>query len=78
MWLILAAFLCGFAYDFVWSRCVDCVREHRALAAANLGIILYACTMISTLFVVDRFLVAIVAYGLGNWVGVYWAVRRKK
>ncbi len=75
--LAVAAFLCGLSYDWLWTRCVDCVRDRRALLAANLGIILYVCTLISTVLIVDKYILAIVTYGVGNWVGIYLAVKRK-
>jgi hypothetical protein len=76
--LLAAAFLCGLIYDYVWTRCVDCVQDRRATMAANLGVVLYVCTLLSTLFIVEKCLWAVVLYGIGNWVGIYIAVRRKR
>jgi hypothetical protein len=77
--LILAAsFLCGLIYDFVWTRCVVAVSTKRALLAANLGAVLYVCTLLSTVMIVGKWVWAVVLYGVGNWLGVYLAVKSKK
>jgi DNA-directed RNA polymerase subunit N (RpoN/RPB10) len=74
----VAAFLCGFVYDFFWTKTVECVQHKREFAAANLGIILYCCTLMSTVLVVEKCVLAVIAFGIGNWFGVYLAVKRKR
>ncbi len=76
--ILTAAFVCGFVYDFVWTKCVDAVQYKRAAHAANLGIIIYVCTLMATVMVVEKCLWAVVLYGIGNWLGVYLAVKGKK
>lgn len=76
--VLLASFACGFVYDFVWAKCVTSVQQKRAVLAANLGIILYVCTLMATVMVVEKCLWAVVLYGIGNWLGVYLAVKGKK
>ena len=75
--MLLAAFATGFVYDFVWARCVHCVQLRKAALAANLGVILYACTLMATVLVVEKCVWAIIVYGIGNWVGVYLAIKWK-
>jgi len=75
---IVAAAACGFLYDYVWSRTVECVQHKQAAAAANLGIVLYCCTLLSTVLVVEKCVWAVVAFGVGNWFGIYFAVRCHK
>ena len=76
--ILLSAFACGFAYDFVWTRCVDAVTTKRAVLAANLGVVIYACTLLSTVLIIEQRIAAVALYGVGNWLGVYLAVRSKK
>ena len=73
--LLVAAFVCGFVYDFVWARTVQCVQNKRAALAANLGVILYVCTLMATVMVVEKCMWAVIVYGLGNWLGVYLAIK---
>jgi hypothetical protein len=75
--LYVAAFFCGLLYDYVWTCCVDSVRDRRATRAANLGVILYVCALLSTVLIVEKCVWAVILYGIGNWVGVYLAVRKK-
>lgn len=76
--VLLAALVCGFVYDYIWAKCVDAVQHRRAVYAANLGIIIYICTLMATVMVVEKCLWAVILYGIGNWLGVYLAVRGKK
>jgi dolichyl-phosphate-mannose--protein O-mannosyl transferase len=77
-WLIaLAAFLCGAALDFMWTRCVDSVQTRKPFVAANMSVLIYLFTLVSTVLIVEKCVPAIVAYALGNWVGTYLAVKRK-
>jgi hypothetical protein len=76
--VIAAAFVCGLIYDYVWTRCVDCVQGRRASLAANLGVLLYVCTLLSTVLIVEKCVWAVAAYGVGNWIGVYLAVKGRK
>jgi hypothetical protein len=76
--LILLAFLCGLALDLVWTRCVTDVQSQRPFSAANTSVLVYLCTLVSTLLIVDKAVLACVAYAVGSWVGTYVAVRRKR
>jgi len=78
LFVLLASFICGFVYDFVWTKCVDAVQNKQAMYAANLGVVIYVCTLMATVMVVEKCLWAVILYGIGNWLGVYLAVRGKK
>jgi len=76
--ILVAAFAFGLLYDFVWAKCVDSVQHSQPIMAANLGAVLYICTLLSTYLIFEKCILAIVLYGIGNWIGVYFAVRGKK
>ena len=73
-----AAFLCGVVLDFVWTQCVESVQARTPLLAANLAVVLYVCTLFSTVLIVEKCVPAVIAYGLGDWVGTYLAVNGKR
>jgi hypothetical protein len=73
--LVAVAFLCGFVFDILWALCVNSVRDRHAARAAHLALLIYMLGLVSTLLVVERCAAAIVAYGLGNWLGTYLTVR---
>jgi hypothetical protein len=77
MLLILLAFVCGFSLDVVWTRCVNDIQAKRAISAANMSVLIYLCTLVSTVLIVERCVLACAAYALGGWVGTYVAVKRK-
>ena len=72
----LLAFLCGFVLSLVWARCVDAITQKRAFSAANLGVLLYLCSSVSTVLIVEKCFIPILAYVIGDWVGTYIAVRK--
>ena len=76
--IFLLAFLAGAVLDYVWTRCVESVQQRRAALAAHLAVVLYVCTLFSTILIVERCVPAVIAYGLGNWVGTYSGVRRSQ
>ena len=78
MLLILLAFLCGLSLDLVWTRCVKDVQAKRPISAANMSVLIYLCTLVSTVLIVEQCVPACAAYALGGWVGTYVAVKRKK
>jgi hypothetical protein len=75
---ILLAFLCGLFLDLGWTRCVNDVQSNRPIGAANMSVLIYVCTLVSTMLIVDRAVIACIAYALGGWLGTYIAVTRKK
>lgn len=77
MLTFVVAFFCGFCLDVVWTRCVACVQHQRALAASNLSVVLYGCTIVSTVLIVEKNLTAVCLYAAGGWVGTYLATRGK-
>ena len=77
MLLILLSFLCGFAFDLVWAACINDVQAKRAFSAANMSVLIYLCSLVSTVLIVDQAVIACVVYAFGGWVGTYLAVRRK-
>ena len=76
MLLILLAFLCGLSLDLVWTRCVNDVQAKRPISAANMSVLIYICTLVSTVLIVEQCALACAAYALGGWIGTYVAVRR--
>ena len=64
--------------DFTWTLCVESVQQRRAALAAHLAVVLYVCTLFSTVLIVEKCVPAVIAYGLGNWVGTYYAVKRSR
>ena len=74
--IFFVAFLAGAVLDFTWALCVESVQRRRAALAANLAVVLYVCTLFSTVLIVEKHVPAVVAYGLGNWVGTFYAVKR--
>ena len=76
--VIILAFACGFAMDLVWTLCINAVTQRRPVMAANLSAILYLCTVVSTVLIVEKCVIAVVAYIVGGWVGTYVVVARRK
>jgi hypothetical protein len=76
MLIVVIAFWCGAVFDLLWVSCVNAVREQKPIKAANLSLMLYGLTMLATVLVVQQEIAAIIAYGLGNWLGTYFAVKR--
>ena len=54
------------------------VRDRRALRAANLSLLIYVLALASTVFIVEKNVLAVVAFGTGNWLGTYLTVRYHK
>jgi hypothetical protein len=79
-WLIVVifAFLCGFLMDIVWTLCVDAVTCRKPLTAANFSALLYLCTIVSTVLIVEKCIAAVVAYIIGGWIGTYVVVKRRR
>jgi len=77
MILIITAFIIGFIMDFIWALCVDAVTTKRPLLAANMSVLLYICTIISTVLIIEKYFIAVIAYGTGGWFGTYFLVKLK-
>jgi hypothetical protein len=79
-WLVVVtfAFLCGFLMDIVWTLCVDAVTCKRPLLAANFSALLYLCTIVSTVLIVEKCFTAVAAYIIGGWLGTYLVVARRR
>ena len=75
--ILIVAFFAGLALDFVWTLCVAAVQKRRTVTAANLALVYYVCFIVSTVLIVEKYVPAVIAYGVGNWVGTYLAVRWK-
>ncbi len=78
-WLLVVtfAFLSGFLMDIVWTVCVDAVTSKKPLTAANFSALLYLCTIVSTVLIVERCFAAVAAYIIGGWIGTYVVVKRR-
>jgi hypothetical protein len=74
--LVLGVILC------IAARCsgdtINDIQAKRAISAANMSVLIYLCTLVSTVLIVERCVLACAAYALGGWVGTYVAVKRKK
>ncbi len=78
-WAVITfAFLCGFIMDIVWTLCVDAVTCKRPLTAANFSALLYVCTIVSTVLIVEKCFAAVAAYVVGGWLGTYLVVKRRR
>ncbi len=79
-WLVVVtfAFLCGFLMDIVWTLCVDAVTSKKPLTAANFSALLYLCTIVSTVLIVEKCFTAVIAYIIGGWIGTYVVVARRR
>jgi hypothetical protein len=73
--VIAFAFVCGFAMDLVWTLCVNAVTCKKPVTAANLSAILYICTVVSTVLIIEKCFIAVAAYIVGGWLGTYLVVR---
>lgn len=73
--LLLISFVCGALYEFLWVQSVNATREKKPVRAANWALSLFGCSLLATLLVVDQQAWAVVAYGLGCWIGTYWSVK---
>jgi hypothetical protein len=76
--LVALAFVCGFLMDLVWTLCVDAVTRKKPLLAANMSALLYLCTIVSTILIVEKCFVAVAAYIIGGWIGTYLVVKRRR
>jgi len=75
---IAVAFTCGFIMDVMWASCINAVTTKRPVAAANLSAVLYICTVVSTVLIVEKCVAAVAAYIIGGWLGTYVAVRKRR
>ncbi len=76
--VIILAFVCGFFMDVIWTCCVEAVMQRRPITAANLSAVLYLCTVVSTVLIVEKCFLAVVAYIVGGWLGTYLVVRNRQ
>ena len=76
MILILLAFICGVVLDVIWVLLVQTVQTKRAVVAATLSTLMFGLTLVSTILVVEQCIPALIAYGVGNFLGTYFAVKR--
>ena len=75
-WAIFVfAFCCGFAMDLVWSLGVVAVTKRQPMRAAHLSALMYLCTIVSTVLIVEKCVAAVVAYIVGGWIGTYLVVK---
>ena len=78
MLLAVIAFFSGLALDLLWVRCISDVQQRNALSAATVGVLLYLCTVLSTVLIVEKCILACAAYAVGGWMGTYYGVKRKR
>jgi len=78
-WLavVALAFICGFIMDLIWAMCIAAVTQRRPITAANLSALLYLCTIVSTVLIVEKCFMAVAAYIIGGWLGTYLVVRHR-
>ena len=75
--LSLLALVCGMSFDFLWVWCVAAVEKKKPFQAANLSLILYVVGIVSTILIIEECCPAVIAYGIGCWIGTYFGVRRR-
>jgi hypothetical protein len=49
----------------------------KPLTAANFSALLYLCTIVSTVLIVEKCFTAVAAYIVGGWLGTYLVVARR-
>jgi uncharacterized protein YebE (UPF0316 family) len=76
MLVSIVAFIAGAALDLLWVRCVSAVQEKRPVAAANISVLLYLCTLVSTVLIVNQCILACIAFAAGSWIGAYLGVKK--
>ena len=76
LWFFVA-FVSGFILDYLWVQCVDAVAGKHPLKAANLSVLIYICTFVPTVLIIDKNIMAVVAYVVGGWIGTYLSVRKQ-
>jgi hypothetical protein len=45
--------------------------------AANMSVLIFGFALVSTVIVVEKCTLAIVAYAIGNWIGTYITVKKE-
>ncbi|MGA2059105.1 MAG: hypothetical protein ABSG67_01390 [Thermoguttaceae bacterium] len=77
MILVLLAFVCGVGMDIVWTCCVHSIQARKPIMAANMSVLIFGFALVSTVIVVEKCTLAIVAYAIGNWIGTYITVKKE-
>jgi len=75
IYLTILAFISGVLYDAVWTLCVHAVAKHRPFMAANMSVLIFGCTALSTVLIIDSKWVPLVAFVLGSWLGTFATVK---
>lgn len=75
IYLTMLAFISGVLYDAVWTLCVNAVAKHKPLMAANMSVLIFGCTALSTVLIIDSKWVPLSAFVLGSWSGTFIAVK---
>ena len=76
--IIIVAFLCGFIYDFVWTICISAITQHRPTRAANFSVLIYLCSLVSTILIIEQQIPSVIAFVIGSWLGTYLTVWKIK
>lgn len=74
-WLLPLAFVSGFLLDFLWVRCVHSVSQKKPVTAANLSVLMYLCTLLPTVLIVESNVVGVSLYIVGGWLGTLLSTR---
>jgi hypothetical protein len=75
LWLL--AFAAGFVVDIVWALWACAVQYRQPCRAANMSVLIYICSVVSTLLIVEKQFLAVFAYLVGGWLGTYLIVKRR-
>jgi hypothetical protein len=75
LFCLLFAFICGFLLDVIWTKLVICVQRNKKVSSANLSVGLYLCTIVSTIFIINGNVGAVILYAIGSWLGTYITVK---
>jgi hypothetical protein len=73
--IILLAFISGFLLDVAWAKTVAAVSRQQPFTAANMSVLLYLLTVVSTVLIVEQQFLACAAYMAGNWTGTFSTVK---
>ena len=73
--MLLLAFGSGFGLNWLWVRCVAEVHARRRFNTANLSVMIYLFTIVSTYLLIEKNIPGVLCYVVGDWLGAYYSVR---
>ena len=73
--MLLLAFVSGFGLNWLWVRCVAEVHARRRFSTANLSVMIYLFTIVSTYLLIEKNIPGVLCYVVGDWMGAYYSVK---